>query len=264
MGEVKRKRERFFEQHPWCCFCGGGTKATTIDHVPSRGLFLDRIAPERYEFPACANCQAASANIEQLIAFVSKLSPREYSREQRADFQRRVKAIRNNFPQIIEAILYSPDEVERIVREQKIPLPPGVNPRQVPLANLNHPQFRKALETYARKLILALHYLHVEAILPSDGGMLYGLFTSLNRVKGELPAEMLNLPGVPVIRRQKTVLSAQFNYRYGVERGEGLSAFFVALGDSIVISGVAITDLRRHELAPTDRRVHLPFSWSSS
>jgi hypothetical protein len=38
MSAKKWKRD-FFENHPNCCFCGGTTAATTIDHIPSIQLF---------------------------------------------------------------------------------------------------------------------------------------------------------------------------------------------------------------------------------
>src|SRR5947208_16124188 len=45
MSQARNKRERFFADHPTCCFCGGETPATTVDHIPSRNHFSERIAP---------------------------------------------------------------------------------------------------------------------------------------------------------------------------------------------------------------------------
>jgi hypothetical protein len=42
MGDSKRRKNRFFAEHPRCCFCGGDNEATTEDHQPARGLFDGR------------------------------------------------------------------------------------------------------------------------------------------------------------------------------------------------------------------------------
>ena len=50
MGEAKRRKKlsaRILEKHPFCCYCGGNERATTIDHVPAKIVFPYKRAPIR-------------------------------------------------------------------------------------------------------------------------------------------------------------------------------------------------------------------------
>ena len=61
MGEAKRRASltaRLTDAHPRCVYCGA--TSTTRDHCPPRCFFLNKHAPEGYEFAACANCQNES------------------------------------------------------------------------------------------------------------------------------------------------------------------------------------------------------------
>jgi len=72
MGDRARRRREFLKKHPLCCFCGGTTPATTIDHVPSRQLFNNKGWPEGYEFPACELCNGAARDAEQVVAMLAR------------------------------------------------------------------------------------------------------------------------------------------------------------------------------------------------
>ncbi len=66
MGKRDRlRRQAFFEKHPMCCFCGGGTPAIEMDHIPARYLFTGRQWPEGYVFPEfpAGNPSAYSATV---------------------------------------------------------------------------------------------------------------------------------------------------------------------------------------------------------
>jgi len=74
MGQGKKKKQRFFKEHSNCCFCGGVSKATTIDHVPPRAPFHGRAAPEGFEFPACERCQFSTSKDEIAFSFMVAIS----------------------------------------------------------------------------------------------------------------------------------------------------------------------------------------------
>jgi hypothetical protein len=70
MGNSRRKKEIFFQNHPICCFCGQ-REAVEIDHLPSRACFDDRVFPDGFEFPSCSECNRGTSNEEQFIAMLS-------------------------------------------------------------------------------------------------------------------------------------------------------------------------------------------------
>jgi hypothetical protein len=70
MGEAKRRREQFRKPQRQCVLCGS-RPATTLDHVPPKGLFIAP-RPRLITVPACEICNGgASEDEEQLKVFVS-------------------------------------------------------------------------------------------------------------------------------------------------------------------------------------------------
>jgi hypothetical protein len=106
MGDSKRRKSKFFAEHPYCCFCGGSERATTEDHQPARSLFDSRRWPEGYVFPACERCNAASSRDEAVLAYVTRLNYAEakLSQEQIHDWRRALTGIRRKFPQLTELL----------------------------------------------------------------------------------------------------------------------------------------------------------------
>jgi hypothetical protein len=94
MGTSRLKRQRFFAEHPHCCFCGGMKLATTIDHVPNRACFLGRYGPETFEFPACDACQRSTRLDE--IAFTFTVTDHNKRNYDRAESQRAISGLVNN------------------------------------------------------------------------------------------------------------------------------------------------------------------------
>jgi hypothetical protein len=77
------RKNAFFSAHPVCIFCGGGEKATTIEHCPPRAMFQFRDWPEGFEFPACESCNHGTADHDLIISL------------NRHDFSRYSSAVRN-------------------------------------------------------------------------------------------------------------------------------------------------------------------------
>jgi hypothetical protein len=74
VGEKLRKRQRFFQENPTCCFCGGVNAATTVDHVPPRACFPKDLMPEDFEFPACKECNNGTSKQDTIFGFCAMLT----------------------------------------------------------------------------------------------------------------------------------------------------------------------------------------------
>src|SRR6476661_4761778 len=102
MGEVSRRRRitaRKLEAHPFCCFCGGRTPATTIDHVPARIMFPDRRRPAGLEVPACVPCNEGTRLHETIAVVFSRISVFDDPPiVNQAEFARICRAARNASP----------------------------------------------------------------------------------------------------------------------------------------------------------------------
>jgi len=70
MGEAKRRKEQFRKTPPPCVLCRE-RPATTMDHVPPKGLFLQP-RPPLITIPACEICNGgASEDEEKFKVYVS-------------------------------------------------------------------------------------------------------------------------------------------------------------------------------------------------
>ncbi len=98
------KKTRFLEQHPFCCFCGGGTGSEEIDHLPSRACFDNRHFPDGFEFPACRACNASTKDDEQVVALLSRAASRPDAAAIPHEIGRYVAGVANNSPSVFEAV----------------------------------------------------------------------------------------------------------------------------------------------------------------
>src|ERR1700730_3841822 len=103
-----RRLRDFLAQHPLCIFCGGVASASTRDHVPSRQTFHLREWPESYEFPSCEPCNAATKDAEQVMAFISRISPDVKTPTEQCEMARIVDAIKNNYPAVLMEMRATP------------------------------------------------------------------------------------------------------------------------------------------------------------
>lgn len=73
---MRRNKQKFFDQNPHCCFCGGSTKAIERDHIPPKCVFRDKNLPgdiSRIEFPACSRCNQGWRLRDQAVAAIAIL-----------------------------------------------------------------------------------------------------------------------------------------------------------------------------------------------
>jgi hypothetical protein len=93
----------FLKQHPMCCFCGGCTPATSIDHQPARIIFPEKHRPKGLEFPACAVCNGQTSADEALLAFICRFAG-SFGAKAAHDFSRLkqiVHSINHSFPGLL-------------------------------------------------------------------------------------------------------------------------------------------------------------------
>src|SRR5438067_561649 len=126
MGSATRRRALFFAAHPNCCFCGGSTPAIEEDHFPSRAMFRDRVWPEGYVFPACANCNRATAQDELLVAMLGRSYPDLKDQKHQQEVVELYKGVHNNFPGLLEAMHLSANDKKKWLKEQEMEIPVGM------------------------------------------------------------------------------------------------------------------------------------------
>ncbi len=163
MGEKRNKRQKFFREHPMCCFCGGGRPATTVDHVPPRACFPKDLMPEDFEFPACEECNNGTAKQDTIFAFISLLTDFNEANRTPADIAR-VKQHRDQIELRWPEALPNPTSGQPIFRAGHI-----ITPSPVAFSVEATPAMKESMEVIGEKLAHALYYREMKRIMqPTD------------------------------------------------------------------------------------------------
>lgn len=258
---AKAYRERFFREHPICCFCGGLQQATTIDHIPSRQTFAGRKRPRGLEFPACKNCQAVSSNDEQLVALLARFYPDLHERERLSDLDKLMEAVKNNFPGLLENMEGRARDRRKLAKRLEEGAGVKVHPSQLALLKTNDSRIDDAVKAVGKKLGLGLYYERTGEILPAEGRLFLVWYTNVNEMAGELPYELLQLvQEAKTLKQGKNHVGDQF--LYGCQLAlEGTAAVFTAqFRESFLIAGV-VSPKREIFDKIGKEAIHAPWNW---
>jgi hypothetical protein len=260
MGDSKRRKSKFFTEHPWCCFCGGSQRATTEDHQPARSLFDSRRWPEGHVFPACERCNAVSRRHEAVLAFATRLNYAEVepSPEQIRDWRRALAGIRRNFPQLTR--LLTANEKRAFLKERGIARPANVALADLPMIALDRDTIDNAFRICALKLFCALHYKHRRIILPRTGSVFARWWMNIDVQQGAIPNELVALlRGHPTLHRANVDLRSQFAYQYGVSEDANHGFYICWFRNSLAMVGNLCFDASCFD-GPTEELLR-PFNW---
>ncbi len=243
MGQKRQKTLAFLTKHPYCCFCGGNTPATTRDHLPPKSIFSGRHWPEGYEFPACQPCNNGSSNDDAIVGFVSRFnSNREPNEMELADWKKHARAFQERYPTEAKKLFLTANEKRRRFKEANIAAPEGVAYGQLPILRIT-PLMSQSIRRLSRKLILALHYKQTGLIAPSDAWYFTSLWTNFHRVTNEIPKEIFDLvPRNVNLRRGHVSLTNQFDYRFGISDDKKLGAYLTMFRKSLIVVGLLSFD----------------------
>lgn len=139
-----KHRERFFGEHPRCCYCAGARPAVEIDHAPARTCFRRKEGPEGYEFPACSICNRSIAPSEQIAALYIRMFDHNDDNLDGDDLVRLVLGVGNNTPATLPVI--PPTRLTpfgNTVVDLEAQLPPAAKPH---------------IELFATKMLYAFYY----------------------------------------------------------------------------------------------------------
>lgn len=205
-----------------CCFCGGDVIATTVDHVPNRAAFRERLAPEGFEFPACKACQDSTRLDEIAFAFMVHFLAEEGDEPDEKAAAKLRQGLKNNLPHLWNFRELTTREKRQAARDLDLKLPPGfvADARLVGIG----PEWFDHIDRYLAKIAKALFYKHVGQPAPAHW-VPWTMWTyeriQLNRAAIQTWVEMT--PFVTIGQRTNTDLGERFVYRANM--GEEVEAF---------------------------------------
>lgn len=227
----KNRRERFFELHPICCFCGGNTVATTEEHAPQISFFIGRQLPANsHVFPACERCNHGTKHFDQVASLMAMMQRTMIDSLPHDDIDILINGVANNYPEVFN-LLYKDTAKDLIVNfdgiDQEV-----VNVEFDPLL------FEAWLDPWAAKQAFALYYKHCGRILDENARVVIRWLTNSNLLSGNIPIEFLDsLENIELIRQGKKTSDLQYEYRWSAK--DDFACFSLLLHDtSIAIAAV--------------------------
>jgi hypothetical protein len=160
VGEKKQKlkrQQRLLTENPLCCFCGGLTPSSTVDHVPPQACFQAGFFPEGFEFPACKSCNSSSRKDDQIFAYHIQLADPNWANKDVKTLLRIQNGVRNNFPGALPNTSLTNDQKRKALAEMGIEPPADDILTNLPLAGISK-EFRDSAQTIGRKLGCALYF----------------------------------------------------------------------------------------------------------
>jgi hypothetical protein len=226
--------QRFLVEHPFCCFCGGKTPATTRDHVPAKCLFDNKHRPDRLVFPSCDQCQKLSKIHELVAGFVARIFPDAKTRAGRREIEKYGRRVHRAVPGLLEEMQDTDPEQKAKLAEIR-----RVEPRAAGMLSFHGPRVNASMEQFAVKLTCALYYEHTGRIVGEGEAVSVRIFTNVDAVEDNLPKELLRVLGQPLTLRQgKWAVPHQFFYQYVMTDQQLPAAFFSAFRESFAALGI--------------------------
>lgn len=225
MGQAKNKRSqriRLLEQHPNCCYCGGATPATTLDHVPAKVTFWGKNRPAGLESPACDACNGGTKKLERAAALFSHIRMADdRTPAQQVEQREMAHKVRLDFPGWHHEFHAVPEH------EQATLLPPKVRPMTV------GPLMQEAMHAVAAKLAFALHYHKTGKIIPPTGFVAVHSDTNVTLLARPLPTELLDAVGpTEMLAQGEHTSEGHFAYRGAWMPDGSVSVFMAHLGEA--------------------------------
>ena len=238
MGEAKRKqtlKDRIIERQPFCVYCGGETPATTVDHMPPITMFDLRDRPKGLEFSACHDCNMSSSKVDLVAGLMSRIFPNSERAGAKEELGKIMKNVNRFNPGLLEEMRPSRDKLEGFLRKFG-KMPPNIGG---PL-NASGPLLNAAMNKFAAKLGLALHYHTTGSILPVTGALGVRWFSNFEAWQGKLPEELVGMfPNPKTLKQGQKHVSDQFLYDSIHAPEAGMSGHYATFRNSFAVMAIA-------------------------
>jgi hypothetical protein len=239
------QREAFLAKHPFCVFCGGSRRATTIEHCPPRSLFQFKHWPETFEFPACLSCNEGTGDHDAIVAMIARMHPDENIGNADGRVNGLIKNVGAQVPGLLPRMI--PSHIEARRRNRVLGIKPGPGQLHQDVAPVTVPdEINEAVETFARKLSKAIYFRETGKSFPNSGAIVMHWFTNVELVRNGkyvLFEQLQSLDGhAPKLVRSGKYLDDQFEFKISLSEDQQVFIAQVRVGLSFGMIIYASTD----------------------
>jgi len=234
---VSKRLANFIRDNPRCCFCGGGAPTTTIDHVPSKQMFLYKHRPKGLESPACKICNNSTGGHEQFAAILARVYQEARTKQESAEIRSLFEAVHRQTPEVLVEMIPSWQQQYDVDRKF------GTT---VSALNVSGPLVNKSIRIFGTKLVLGLHYHCTGSIVPESGGIAIRWYTNWDRANDRIPGSLFSLLGVPqTLKQGDWSVPDQFEFAWVVTHCKSIAHYVSTFRESFLIAGLVYNDSKQ-------------------
>ena len=243
MGEASQRKRRMharLQAQPWCIYCGGVNEATTTDHMPPITIFDQRRRPRGLEFSACQPCNSGGRVAEKIVGLVSRTYPDPPNDTGRKELKRLYREFASHHPDLLEEMWPTNEQLQ-----QEANLPAGTH-----VLNARGPRLNEAMNRFAAKLALALHFKMTGAIASTAAAVAGRWYSNHQAYTGAIPDVLLKAvrDAAGTLVQGKWNVGEQFAYA-GAHTPSGKQSLFVArFREAFAVAGMVYDDLEPPEV----------------
>lgn len=242
MPAQKISREQFLEDHSVCCFCGGVTPSTSLDHVPPQACFPKGFVPEGIEFPACKSCNDLTRPLDQVLGYYTMLLDHDRNNLHVDRAGVLFAGMVNNTPDALPEFRPTPNTIRAVMKQHGIARTPGLLLRDEPIVRslvLASTRIDDAAVAVGRKLGCALYYRHKKRILTSAHRICTGWHQLQDTEKQDLNGYLSEV--LQDVWKGSRANIKQYGDRLTIRTGDsadGLFVYMAQFGKGMVVWGV--------------------------
>lgn len=188
----RKNQKKLLAEHRECIFCAGQRPATTIEHMPNKGMFPRKLRPPGLEFPSCEPCNLGTRWAEDIAAFIGSVQLNSTD-EGSEHFEKKLQHLARNNPAALDAL--RPTSRQRREAAKLYPeedAPAGAMDLRSPLVD-------DAMMLFGAKLAIGLHWNETHRVLSKNGYVSVIWFSNESLLNNEVPQHFFEL--IPKIRR---------------------------------------------------------------
>lgn len=231
VGEAKaksRRRKEILSSHPRCICCTN-PNATTIEHMPPRGLFRDKQRPSGWEFPTCSDCNDGSRGADAVAQMLSLIQPFEEEGWQFEQMKRVLPAVSKYAPRAYQEITSNEKAKSRWVKNRGLL-------RDVVEVKADGPSTVTHLDAFAGKIALAVFAELMGRPIELDGTLFTQWYLNAGLSEEAYHGHLSILPSFSELRQGKKTSAGQFWLHYNTDLKSIVAALIVFHGNLSVMA----------------------------
>ncbi|WP_397606120.1 hypothetical protein [Sphingorhabdus sp.] len=236
MGEAKQKsraKAEILESEGQCVYCYA--EPTTVEHMPPKSMFRNKIRLSGLEFACCENCNHSTSASDAAASFFARLSPTHQTDQNELDEAHSlVDTLAQRAPGAILEI-FNEQKSKRIWAKGRSSIY-----GQMHAIKLDGPVTHSLITAFTAKFGMAMFREHVGR--PMNRGGVYTQFyfnAGLSREIATATVDFLPFFGQLTMGKQRS--GKQFNYRFNSDL-KSITATFAAFRDNLFVRAIAVEE----------------------